>query len=270
VVAVLAKALLERFARQGSDLADRLYPQALECLSGNEAYAPQPADRKGIEELLHPAGLNHHEPVRLLQVAGNLSQELVGRHAHRRHQPQTLADLLLDAAADFHGRAEQRLRARDVQERLVQRQWLDEGSERAQDLPDLFRNLGVVVQPRRQHDRVRAEPPGGGGGHGAMHTVFPHLVVGRRDHAAPLRRAAHDDGFADQLPAVPLLDRGVEGVHVNMEDHGATRVLELQFPSAFDWLKAQYNQFLFPQSGTVWRSRLPPKSTRSAVFGDHG
>ena len=52
------------------------------------ADAPEPLDRQRIEELLHLVRLHDDQGVRLLQVAGDLGQELVGRHAHRGHQPQ--------------------------------------------------------------------------------------------------------------------------------------------------------------------------------------
>ena len=44
-----------------------------------------------------------------------------------------------------------------------------------------------------------------------MDAVPPGDVVGRLDHAPLFRRAAHDDGLADQFRPVPFLDRGIEG-----------------------------------------------------------
>ena len=101
-----------------------------------------------------------------------------------------------------------------VQECFVQRERLHQRRESLEDFADLAGDLGVVVDPRRQEDALRAEPVGGDGGHGAVDAVPPGHVVGRRHHAPLFRRAAHDDRLADQLRPVPLLDRGVKGVHV--------------------------------------------------------
>ena len=60
---------------------------------------------------------------------------------------------------------------------------------------------------------------GGDGGHGTVDTEFAGDVVGRRHDAAAFGRTADDHGFADQFRPVPLLDGGVEGIHVYVEDH---------------------------------------------------
>ena len=64
-----------------------------------------------------------------------------------------------------------------------------------------------------------AEPVGGDGGHGTVDAELAGHVVGRRHHAAAFGRAAHDHRLADQFGPVPLLDGGVEGVHVDVQDH---------------------------------------------------
>jgi hypothetical protein len=46
-------------------------------------------------------------------------------------------------------------------------------------------------------------------------------VIGRRDHAAAFGRAADDQRLADQFRPVPLFDRGIECVHVDVEYHSA-------------------------------------------------
>ncbi len=46
-------------------------------------------------------------------------------------------------------------------------------------------------------------------------------VIGCGDNAPPLGRAAHDDRLPGQLRPVALLDRGIEGVHVEMDDFSA-------------------------------------------------
>jgi len=62
----------------------------------------------------------------LLEVAGDLRQELVRRRAVRRDQPDLSQNLPLDPPADVRGRPEQPLYARHVEERLVERERFDQ------------------------------------------------------------------------------------------------------------------------------------------------
>ena len=69
---------------------------------------------------------------------------------------------------------------------------------------------------------MRAEPFRRHRGHRTVDAELASHVVGRRHHAPAFRRSADDDRFADQFRPVPLLDGSVEGVHVDVQDHGAT------------------------------------------------
>ena len=69
---------------------------------------------------------------------------------------------LLDLPPDLGRRAEEMLAAGHVQEGFVQRQRLDQRREPLEDVADLAGDLGVVVDPGRQVDALRAEPVGGG------------------------------------------------------------------------------------------------------------
>lgn len=65
--------------------------------------------------------------------------------------------------------------------------------------------------------QIGAQPPRRHGGKGRAHAVGTRLVAGRRDHAArPV--VPHGDRTAPQGGVVALLDRGVEGVHVDVYD----------------------------------------------------
>ena len=176
VLAAAAEAGLEHVQRPLAELADGADAQPLEDLAALLADAPEPLDRQRIEELLHLVRLHDDQGVGLLQVAGDLGQELVGGHAHRRHQPQFLADRLLDLPSDLHGRAEEVLAAGHVQKGFVQRERLHQRREPLEDVADLPGDLGVVADPGRQEDAVGAKPVGGDGGHGAVDAV----LVGRR------------------------------------------------------------------------------------------
>ena len=76
---------------------------------------------------------------------------------------------------------------------------------------------GVVAHAHRQEDGLRAQPPGRGHRHGAVDAARAGLVGGGADDAAAAQ-TADDDRPAAQLGPVPLLDRGVEGVHIDVQD----------------------------------------------------
>ena len=65
-----------------------------------------------------------------------------------------------------------------------------------------------------------AEPVGSCRRYRAMNPVAPGDVVGGRDHAPLLRRAAYDNRLADQLRPVALLDACVERIHICVDYHG--------------------------------------------------
>ncbi len=54
--------------------------------------------------------------------------------------------------------------------------------------------------------------------------VAPRLVGRSRHDASPIRRSTHNDGLAAVLGVVPLLDAGVEGVQVDMQDRSCSFV----------------------------------------------
>jgi hypothetical protein len=62
-----------------------------------------------------------------------------------------------------------------------------------------------------------AEAFGAQGGHGGTHAEAASFVGGGADDGA-VAQPGDDDGLAAQLRIVALLDRGVEGVHVDVDD----------------------------------------------------
>src|SRR6516162_11338791 len=101
--------LLERFPRHPPNVTDRPGAELLQSLAGVAPHAPQAADRQGIEKLLHAGGVDDDKAIGLLQIAGDLGQELVLRHADRGHKANALADLGLDSPGNLDRRAEERL-----------------------------------------------------------------------------------------------------------------------------------------------------------------
>src|SRR5205807_6519117 len=85
---------------------------------------------------------------------------------------------------------------------------------------------------------VGAQPPGSGGRHRRTHSGLTRLVAGRADHPALRRRRPDNDWLAAQGWIVALLDRGVERIHVQMENDPKHRATLTHFShgkkSAFD------------------------------------
>ena len=105
----------------------------------------------------------------------------------------------------------------EVDERLVQRQRLDQRRDLAQQRHHQRAGLAVGVEPAAQERRVRAARPGLAGRHGRADAVLARLVGRGRHHPAAADAADHDR-LAAQRGLVALLDRREEGVEVQVED----------------------------------------------------
>jgi hypothetical protein len=132
-------------------------------------------------------------------------------------------------ARDGRGLAEQAAAARNVKESLVDGQGLDQGRDAGEDGEDLPRDLGVALAPRPDEHALGAEPPGHGRAHGAAHAEPAGLVAGGGHHAATLGRTADDDRAPGQGGVVQHLDRGIEGVHVHVQDRAARPRIRCHF-----------------------------------------
>ena len=99
---------------------------------------------------------------------------------------------------------------------------MDATSTRSVDAPEQLDERvmhgGVGLHVDRQEDGVRAEPLGLDDGHGRAHAEGARLVGAGGDDPARAPAPADDDRQAAQLGAPRLLDRGEEGVHVDVED----------------------------------------------------
>ena len=85
-----------------------------------------------------------------------------------------------------------RTRAGDVEERLVERERLDQRGDVAEDRHDPGAHLGVAAVAPGEEDRLGAQPAGLHRRHGRVHAEGPGLV-GRGGHHAPVAGAADDD-----------------------------------------------------------------------------
>ena len=95
---------------------------------------------------------------------------------------------------------------------------LDEGGGLAEDGHDLVADLAVAGEAGRDDLGLGAEADGASHRHGRAAAEGAGLVGGGGDDAAAFGGAADEDGSTAQLGAVVLLDGGVEGVHVGVDN----------------------------------------------------
>ena len=209
----------EGVGRQRGQIADRDDPEVAQRLGRLAADAPQPRDRERREERRLAARRHDDQAVGLAQLRRDLRHELRRPDPDRRREPDLGADRRLDRAPDRLAVAEQRLRAGDVEEGLVDRDRLHLRREPPQDRHHLAADLLVLAPVDRQEHALRTEPARRPQRHRGVDAELARLVRGRR-YDAPLVRpaAADDDGLAAQLRTVALLDRGEERIQVDVED----------------------------------------------------
>ena len=122
------------------------------------ADAPEPrTPGSGVEERALGPGRDDEQPVGLRQVARELGEELRRRDADRRGEPGLGADARAQQRARSRRRCPSSRRApRDVEERLVDRELLDERRDRREDRHHLAALLGVA-----RRSAARGTPPCG-------------------------------------------------------------------------------------------------------------
>ena len=166
-----------------------------------------------MEERQLAFGRHDEQAVRLGDAARHLREELRPRDAHRQREPDLLEDPAPQAGGDLHRRAGDPLHAAHVEERLVDRQPLDQRRHVVEDPIHGLARLGVGREARRDHDRLRAEPASLPAAHRRLDAEGLGLVA-RREHDS----AADDHRLPAQPRIVPLLDRREEGVEVCVQD----------------------------------------------------
>ena len=103
-------------------------PRVTELARGDRADAPEPLHRERVQERELAVGRHHEEPVRLGDRARDLGEELRPRHPDRDRQAHPLAHVPPQARGDLGRRADAPLHPADVEERLVDRDPLDDGA----------------------------------------------------------------------------------------------------------------------------------------------
>ena len=195
------------------DLPDGADSTAVELLGGDAADSPQPLDRKWMQERELAVRRNERETVRLRDRARHLREELRPGDPDGDREPDLLEHPPTQPRRDLRRPAREPLETANVEERLVDRQPFDERRRVLEHLEHRLARLRVRGHPRRDHDRVRAQPPGTPAAHRRADAERLGLVA-RGEHDP----AADDHRPAAQARIVPLLDRREERVEVGMED----------------------------------------------------
>ena len=186
--------------------------------------APEPFDRKRMEERELAVGRDDEEPVGLGNPARDLGEELRPRHTDRDRQADLLSHLLPQAHGDLGRRSHAPLHPADVEERLVDREPLDDRSRVLEHPKYGLARFGVGRHPRRHDGRLRAEAAGRRRAHRGADAVRLRLVAGRQHDPQP-----HDHRAAAQAWVVALLDGREERVEVCVQDRGIPRRHEHMF-----------------------------------------
>ena len=137
------------------------------------------------------------------------------RHANRDGKAELLPNAPADRRGDLGRRAEEMRAARDVGEGLVDRDPLHERREVAEDGDGGIAEALVVAEVPADEGELGAELARLAAGHAAVDAEGLGFVGGSEDHAA-----TDGDRPAAQVRIEQLLDRGIEGVQVRMEDGG--------------------------------------------------
>ena len=190
--------------------------EARHLLRGLRADAVEARDRKRSDERLALARRHHAQAVRLVLVAGKLGEELVVGDPGRGGEAGLGADPGADLLGDDGGDADPLQVLGDVEIGLVERERLDQLRIVGEDRADLLGDGAIGIEARLDEDEPGAAALRARRGHGRADAIVARLVARRSDHAA--HSAADRDRLAAQRRIVALLDRGVEGVHVDMDD----------------------------------------------------
>lgn len=166
-----------------------------------------------MEEAELGAARDHQQSVGLGHSAGYLGEELGAGDPDGDGQPDPLADLAPQACGDLDGRPRVALQPADVEERLVDRDPLDQRCGLVEHLEDRPARVGIRGHPRWDDYCLWTQATGLRATH-------------RRSYAARLRRVAggqHDPGPDDdrsieERRIVALLHRRIERVQISVLD----------------------------------------------------
>ena len=151
---------------------------------GDLADAPEPLDGQRLQERALAVRRHEQQAIGLGDPARDLGEELRARDPHRDRQPDLVGHPRPQLRGDLHRRPDDLEQAADLEERLVDREALDERRGVAEDREHGLARRRVGVHPRRHHDGLGAERPRLPPVHRGAHAAPLRLVAAREHHAA--------------------------------------------------------------------------------------
>ena len=189
--------------------------------SRSSARGPTPGSSRtsnGARNAASRPGPHDREAAGLSPVGRHLRDDLAGGDAERAGQRGRAADGRLHRFGELAGGEEVGCDLAEVEVALVDPGLLDGRDDLADRAPDRPRVLAVEGMAGADEDRVRAAAQRLGAAHRRVDAVPARDVVRGRDHAAALRVAADDERLSAQGGILELLDRGEEGVEIEVRD----------------------------------------------------
>ena len=176
-----------------------------------------------MKEVELGVGIDNHEPVGLGHLRGDFRQVLGARDADRDRQAKLVSHAAADRACDVGRRTEEMGAASNVGKGLVDGDPLDEGREVIEHRDGGIAQPLVILEVAADENQLRAELARLPARHAAAHAEGLGFVrSGKHD------TAADRDRLAAQGRVEQLLDRGVEGIQVSMEDGGRRSIPTVQ------------------------------------------
>ena len=106
-----------------------------------------------------------------------------------------------------------------IEIRFIERERLDQRREAMQDCRESAADFPPInIEARWQHDQIRTALQRHESRHGRADAKLSRFVIAGRQHAATIACAAHADRFSAQLRLIAHFNRGVEAIHVEMDD----------------------------------------------------
>ena len=186
---------------------------SVEPAGGDSPDAPEPLHGQRMQKLELAPGRHGEQPVGLGDSTRDLGQEFRPRDADGDRQPDAFADVSPQPLRDLGGAASESSHAPHVEERLVDREPLDERRGVFEDPVDGLARLGVGRHARPDDDRIRAQNECPPDPHRRVHAACLRLVARSQDDPA-----ADEHGPAAQVRVIPLLDGREERVEVGVQD----------------------------------------------------
>ena len=206
---------LERPSRHLRQLPDGQHADLGQSRLGDRAHAPHQLDGQVVQEIQFGVGIDDDQPVGLGHLRGDFRQVLRARHADRDRQAKLRPHAAPDRPRNVGRRTEEMGAARDVGKGLIDGNPLDEGREIAEHLDGGVAQPLVLLEMAADKSEVWTELARAPPRHAAADPEGLGFV-GSGQH----NPAADGDGLAAQGRVEQLLDRGIEGVQVRMEDGG--------------------------------------------------